>query len=262
MDMTMMSFPQYKPLRQDESRMIMIEGHHPVFVGKKINLQPHVVFDTSRGSVILDEGVTIRSMSVLGGPCYIGAGSTISAQSDIRPGTVIGPQCKVGGEVSASLFQGYSNKSHTGFLGDSFVGEWVNLGAGTITSNLKNTYGQVRVSKGSGRAQETGRQFLGSIIGDHVKTAIGTRLQAGSFLGTGSSIAVSDLAPKTITPFTFITDDGIETYDLARFLEVAKTVMARRDVELSSTMRDRLADLHARSTSPAISAHSSNECHL
>ena len=117
----------------------------------------------------------------------------------IKPNTVIGPQCKVGGEVGATIFQGSANKAHEGHLGDSWVGKWVNLGAATVNSNLLNTYDEVTMRLDADDSRHrTGRQFMGALIGDHVKTAIGTRLMTGTVLGTGAMIATSTPPPEII----------------------------------------------------------------
>jgi hypothetical protein len=138
--------------------------------------------------------------------------------------------CKVGGEIGSTVFQGYANKSHEGHLGDSWVGKWVNLGAGTTNSNLLNTYGEVTVRLApDGPRHRTGMTFLGAMLGDHVKTAIGTRLMTGSIVGTGAMIATSTPPPTTVPPFAWLTDEGRRTYRLEKFLDVARTVMGRRE---------------------------------
>jgi hypothetical protein len=145
----------------------------------------------------------------------------------IRGGTSIGPGCKVGGEISASIILGNTNKAHYGFLGDSYVGEWVNLGAGTTTSNLKNTYGTITMRIGPAEIP-TSRRFLGSMIGDHAKTAIGTRLMTGSYVGYCSLIAGSALPPRHIPSFTFWTDKGSDRYRMDKAREVMTQVLGRR----------------------------------
>jgi hypothetical protein len=139
----------------------------------------------------------------------------------------VGAGCKVGGEVAETIIQGNSNKSHDGFLGHSFLGEWVNLGALTTTSNLKNTYGPISLKVGS-REVQTGRMFLGSLIGDYTKTAIGTRLMSGSYVGVSSMIAVSNHAPRFVGSFQFLTDAKAEQYQFRKAVEVASRVFARR----------------------------------
>ena len=164
------------------------------------------------------------------GPCSVGAGATVLDRALIRPNTVIGPRCKVGGEVGSTIFQGYANKAHDGYLGDSWVGKWANLGAGTVGSNLLNTYGEVTMrTEVDGPRHRTGLRFLGAIIGDHVKTAISTRIMTGSVLGTGAMVATSAPPPDTVRRFAWLTDDGERSYRLGKFLEVMNAVMARRD---------------------------------
>ena len=225
---------------------VIIVGEHPVLLGRGATVHPHVVFDTSAGPIAIDDEAQVRSMSVLVGPGYVGRGSAIANHAHIRGRCVIGPVCKVGGEVNASLFQGHSNKAHSGYLGNSFIGEWVNLGADTVTSNLKNTYGEVRVQLWPGHApQATGLTNLGSILGDHVKTAIGTRLLTGSIIHIGAMLATSAFPPKSVRPFAFLTDEGEAVYDLDKFCEVANAMMGRRDQSVTDALRRRLADLWA-----------------
>jgi UDP-N-acetylglucosamine diphosphorylase/glucosamine-1-phosphate N-acetyltransferase len=205
-----------------------------------------VVLDTTMGDIVIDEESVIEPFVVLQGPCHIGAHCTIAAHAHIRPFTVMGEHCKIGGEINACVFHGHANKAHLGFLGNSIVGRWANLGAGTTTSNLKNTYGQVAMQRLADAAtQPTGMTFLGSIIGDHVKTAIGTRLTTGSCIGTGAMIACSSFAPKFLDRFSFVTDRGMAYYDFQKFCEVARRVMGRRDMTLTQAESDRLAQLYS-----------------
>jgi len=199
-----------------------------VWLGRDVHVAPGVVLDGSKGPVIVDHNASIGANSVLCGPCYIGPYAVLSPLTIIRPGTSIGLMCKVGGEVSNSILFQYSNKVHEGFLGDSYVGKWVNLGAGTTTSNLKNTYGEISVPTPNG-PEKTGRRFLGALIGDHVKTAVGTRLMAGTYLGFSAMLATSAIAPKLVPSFTFLTDRGAEPYRVDKAMDVMRTVFARRD---------------------------------
>lgn len=236
------------PLDSEPSPRVTIVGDHPVLIGQNVTIHPHVVFDTSAGSICVDDHAEIRSMSVMVGPGYVGPHSIVTNHAHIRGHMIIGPWCKVGGEVCQSVFQGYANKAHAGYLGNSYVGQWVNFGADTVTSNLKNTYGPVRMQiEPGGRPEDTGQMYLGSIIGDHVKTAITTRLLTGTCAHTGAMIAVGGLPPKCIGPFTFLTDRGAARYDIDKFCEVAATVMGRRELTLTPAMRRRLVELHAAS---------------
>ena len=131
-----------------------------IWLGEGVRPAPGVVLDGSKGPVVVDNHASLGANCVLQGPCYIGPFAAISPLANIRPGTSIGMMCKVGGEVSNSILFGYTNKHHEGFLGDSYIGKWVNLGAGTTTSNLKNTYGEISVQTPQGMVK-TGRRFLG-----------------------------------------------------------------------------------------------------
>jgi UDP-N-acetylglucosamine diphosphorylase / glucose-1-phosphate thymidylyltransferase / UDP-N-acetylgalactosamine diphosphorylase / glucosamine-1-phosphate N-acetyltransferase / galactosamine-1-phosphate N-acetyltransferase len=199
-----------------------------VWIAQQVKLEPGVVLDGSRGPIMLDTGCSIGANSVLKGPCYVGMHAEVKPLCVIHAGTTIGPGCKVGGEIKNSILTANTNKAHEGYLGDSYLGEWVNLGAGTTTSNLKNTYGPIKMRIGT-REFETGRRNLGSLIGDHSKTAIGTRLMTGSYIGYSSMIATSALLPSFIPSFRFITDRGSQEYRLEKIIEVMKAVYGRRN---------------------------------
>lgn len=198
-----------------------------VWIGEGASVQPGVVLDASDGPVVIEQHANLGANAVLQGPCYVGPYAQAMPHALIRAGTSIGMMCKVGGDISNSIMFGYSNKVHEGYLGDSYIGKWVNLGAGTTTSNLKNTYGEISVTTAAGEVN-TGRRFLGSLIGDHAKTAIGTRLMAGSYVGFSSMLAISEIAPKFVPSFAFLTDKGREAYQLDKALEVINAVFARR----------------------------------
>jgi UDP-N-acetylglucosamine diphosphorylase / glucose-1-phosphate thymidylyltransferase / UDP-N-acetylgalactosamine diphosphorylase / glucosamine-1-phosphate N-acetyltransferase / galactosamine-1-phosphate N-acetyltransferase len=212
--------------RAPEGKFHLI-AEEDVIVNPKAKISPGVVLDASKGPIVIDEGASIGANTVLQGPLFIGRYSTISPQSHIHSGSSIGPMCKVGGEVAASIFLGFSNKAHYGFVGHSYIGEWVNLGAGTTTSNLKNTYGPIKMRIGK-KEIETDRRFLGSMIGDHTKTAIGTRLNTGTYVGYCSLLAASQLPPHFIPSFTFNTDAGQLPYNTEKAKEVMKQVYSRR----------------------------------
>ncbi len=208
---------------------------------------PGVILDAELGPVAIDAGAVIRPGAVLVGPCFVGAGTIVAERALLKARTVFGPQCRAAGEVGSSVFQGFSNKAHDGHLGDSLVGEWVNLGAGTTNSNLLNTYGEVTLRlESDAPIERTGRQFVGAIIGDHVKTAILTRLTTGCVLGTGSMIAVSAFAPALVERFSWLTDEGCRLYRCDKFLEVARAAWSRRGVTPGEAMIDSLRALHAR----------------
>ncbi|MDZ4675409.1 MAG: putative sugar nucleotidyl transferase [Gemmatimonadota bacterium] len=204
-------------------------------------IDPGVVFDTRGGVIVLEEGVEVRSGTRLQGPLFVAAG-TVLAGGAIRH-SAIGPQCRVHGEVSASVFLGFANKSHDGFLGHSVLGHWVNLGAGTITSNLKNTYGAIRLEVAGARL-ETGRTNLGTLFGDHAKTAIGTLLPTGCIVGAGANLFGSPSAPKYLAPFAWGLDG--DRVDEERFVTLAGRVMPRRGIEMTPEREASLRSIHRR----------------
>jgi UDP-N-acetylglucosamine diphosphorylase/glucosamine-1-phosphate N-acetyltransferase len=201
-------------------------------------VEPGVVFDTRRGAVVVEQHVHVKSGTRLEGPIYIGPGSEVHGGAFTH--SAFGPRCKLRGDITHSVFLGYANKVHEGFVGHSVIGRWVNMGAGTTTSNLKNTYGGIRVQIGPER-HETGRLNLGTVFGDHVKTAIGTMLDTGTVVGVGANVFGWPRPPKYIAPFAWGAD-GIMRRD--GFLDIAARVMPRRKVEYSDAVRDTLGRIY------------------
>lgn len=198
-----------------------------------VHISPQVVLDASKGPILIDQGVCIGANSVIEGPCHLGAGCRIAPLSLIRSGTSLGPCCRIGGEVNNSIFQSYSNKSHDGFVGDSYVGEWVNLGAGTTTSNLKSTYGLIKLHLGS-RTVQSERVLLGSAIGDHAKTATHTQLVAGSYVGVASMVTLSSRVPHMVPSFSFWTDSQKVAMPVSKAIEIAGRMLIRRSRSLET----------------------------
>lgn len=232
------------PPEADSPQAIVLPGHG-VSIDRSAKVYPGAILDAENGPIVIARDAVIRPGAMLIGPCYVGPGSTMLERATIRPFTAIGPACKVNGEVGGTIFQGYANKAHDGYLGDAFVGEWVNLGAGTAVSNLLNTYGEV-VSKASPRApnERTGEIFLGPVIGDHVKTAICTRLMTGSVLATGGMFAGTAAVSGATERFAWRTDAGEQRFRVSKFIDTAKTVMARRRVEMPEVYAARLRALY------------------
>jgi UDP-N-acetylglucosamine diphosphorylase/glucosamine-1-phosphate N-acetyltransferase len=172
------------------------------------------------------------------GPAFIGPHSRI-VTGRIREFTTIGPYCRVGGEVECCIFQGYSNKYHDGFTGHSYFGEWVNIGALTTTSDLKNTYGTIRVDL-AGEQLDTGLTKLGSIVGDHVKLGIGVLLNSGTTIGTGCNLFGGGMLPKVIPCFIWGGNGEYQEYDFERMLGTAQIAMSRRQVEQTDAHTDLL----------------------
>lgn len=208
------------------------------------------ILDASGGPIVIERDAEIMSGAVLQGPCFIGRGSRVKIGAKIYEQTSIGTACKVGGEIENSIVLGFSNKQHDGFLGHSYLGAWVNLGADTNTSDLKNNYGRIRVTLG-GREVDTGRIFLGALIGDHSKTGINTMLNTGTVIGVAANVFGGGFPPKSIPSFAWGGADGFERFRLERAVELARTVMGRRSVAFSDADEALLRHLSERSPLPA-----------
>lgn len=220
-------------------------GGHPVIIDPSANVYPSVVLNAEAGGIYIGPSAVIRPGAILSGPCIVMENASVLEHAHMKNYTAIGPGCKVAGEVSGVVFQGHANKAHDGFLGDSWVGEWANLGAGTTNSNLLNTYSQVIAQAvPGGQRERTGETFLGAIIGDHVKTAIGTRIMTGAVLHTGCMFAQTAAVAGTVGPFTWATDRGMQPFRFDKFMEIARTVMARRHIEPTDAYASLLAELH------------------
>ena len=219
-----------------------VVGTHPTNVERGATLDPYVVFDASAGPILIRKGVSVAPFTRLVGPCYIGE-NTIVGGGRIGS-TAVGDDCRIMGEVSTTVLLGHANKAHDGFVGHSYLGRWANLGASTVTSNLKNTYGPVALWTPRG-VRDTGMQFLGTLMGDHAKTAIGTRLTTGSVIGAGANVFDVPMAPKVVAPFSWGAGADAPVYAVAKFLSVAERVMARRHVTLSERATRWLAAAHA-----------------
>jgi len=203
-----------------------------VFIGKGSKADAHVVLDAREGSIYIDDRVLITSHTLVQGPAYVGKRTRLVG-GKIGPGCSLGPVCRVGGEVENSTFLGFSNKYHQGFLGHSYVGEWVNLGALTTNSDLKNNYSPIRVQL-EDREVDTGSIKVGAFIGDHVKTGIGTLLNTGINVGFGSNLFGGTMIKEKIIPsFAWFDGKELKEYTLDKFISTASQVMKRRGKELN-----------------------------
>ena len=212
-------------------------GNHPVLAENGAKVEANVFFDTTAGPVLVRRGATVMAFTRIVGPCYVGEDSQVGG--DKIANASIGNVCKVHGELSSTIFLGHSNKGHDGFVGHSYLGRWVNLGAGTITSNLKNTYGSVQLWTPAGE-MDTGQQFLGTLFGDHVKMGIGMMLSTGTVIGAAANIYGGVMPPKAVPPFAWGDRPPYGTYRVDKFLEVTKRVMERRHVELTPKLAKQL----------------------
>ncbi len=192
------------------------------------------IINAQSGPVYIGKNAHVMEGAVLRGPVAVGDHSTIKMGATLYGPTLIGPNCKVGGELKEVVMFGNSNKAHDGFLGNSVLGEWCNLGAGTTVSNLKNNYSNVRAWDYQTRSiQDTELLFLGLIMGDHSKTGIQTMLNTGTVVGVAANIFGAGYPPKFIPSFSWGGANGLETHRVDDAIETARKVMARRNIELS-----------------------------
>jgi len=203
-----------------------------IFTGKNTVIKPGCVLDAENGPIYIGNNVKISSNSVIEGPVFIGDNVVIQPLSRILTGANIGKVSKIGGEIVNTIIQDYSNKQHDGFLGDSYIGSWVNLGADTVSSNLTNTYGTVKVQMFD-KIIDTGHTFLGMIVGDHTKTAINTKFTTGSIIGFACNILMTRTPPKFTPSFSWYSDNVKRDYDITRGLQVARRMMARRNKKMT-----------------------------
>ena len=227
-----------------------------VYIAPGAKLHPLVVIDAEHGPIYLDEGVEVHPFTRIEGPCYVGKKSLLLG-TKCREGNSIGPMCRVGGEVEESIIQGYSNKYHDGFLGHAYVGEWVNLGALTTNSDLKNDYGSVEMILDGKNVIKTGSVKVGALIGDHTKTSIGTLFNSGAYVG-GMSLIMTTGKPlaKYIPDFSWLLE-GIVTKGFGRgkLYDTAKMAMSRRKKEWTAAdqaMWDAIFELTAPQRDEAI----------
>lgn len=257
-EVTFLDWPWDLMARNAEAITADLEGAAPTLAGhvhrfaaieeaERIQVEPgasigaFAVLDATDGPILVGRGARIEAHSHVRGPCVIGAGTQILGGS--VSGTTFGPQCRIAGEVEASVWQGYANKRHHGFVGHSVVGEWVNLGALTTTSDLKNNYGNVRVVI-DGQEVDSGSPKVGSLIGAHVKTGIGTLLTTGACVGTGAQLfGGGRFAPRSVASFAWWDGEGFAVHELERMLGTARIAAGRRDRTLTPAAESALRAL-------------------
>jgi UDP-N-acetylglucosamine diphosphorylase/glucosamine-1-phosphate N-acetyltransferase len=231
-------FALMAPETSGRMRGNVYEGAHLVnpgniVIGEGAKVKPGVVLDGETGPIWIGENVTVFPNAVIEGPAYIGNRSMIKVGAKIYENTSIGPVCKVGGEVEGAIIHSFSNKQHDGFLGHAYLGMWVNLGADTNNSDLKNNYGNVKLVI-DGETVDSGSMFMGLVMGDHSKSSINSMFNTGTVVGVSSNVFGSGFPPKSVPSFAWGGAEGIKTYDLERALDVARRVMGRRKIVLSA----------------------------
>lgn len=219
---------RFPPLPEE----VAIIKRQNLIIGQFAEIHPFVTLDCSEGPILIGNSVKIEAGSYIKGPVSIGDDCLISANTKLYNNTTLGTTCKVGGEISHSIIHGYSNKRHCGFLGNSYLGEWINIGAGSNNSNLNNNYKTVRVQV-NGKMVDTHSQFIGLYMGDHSRAAIGTRFNTATFVGVGCNVFGSGLTPHHIDDFSWGGMDKTEVHDFQKFINNAYRMMIRRERELT-----------------------------
>lgn len=212
-----------------------VYGEENIFIEEGVSIKSSIL-NAENGPIYIGKNAVIQEGSLIIGPAAIGEESMVAFGAKIRPNTTLGPVCRVGGEVGNSIFMGYSNKAHDGFLGNSFIGEWCNLGANTNNSNLKNDYKEVKLyNYHTSQLEPSGEIFCGTFMGDYTKAGISTMFNTGTVVGVASNVYGADFQEKFIPSFTWGGKlSGYEDYRYDKAIEVINTTMGRRAMKLSA----------------------------
>jgi len=220
------------------SEHAVLECPENIIIEEGATIEAGCVLNAQNGPIYIGTDTTVMSGSHIRGPVAVGEKSTIQMGARIYADTTIGPHCKVGGEVNNSIFHSYSNKAHDGYMGNSLIGQWCNIGADTNTSNLKNNYSTIRITDWEQQEEiETGQQFFGAVIADHTKTAINTQLNTGTICGVSCNIFSADFPPKFIPSFSWVGSNVIQSYRLDKAFEAMEAMMSRRNISMDESYR-------------------------
>lgn len=230
-------FSKKKVLKIDDPYTV-VYNQSQVFIEEGAKIKA-AILNAETGPIYIGKNAEIQEGSLIRGPFALCEGSVVNMGAKMRGDNTIGPYSKVGGEVSNSVIFGYSNKGHDGFLGNSVLGEWCNLGADTNTSNLKNTYSEVGLySYKTGKIEKTGQQFCGMMMGDYSKTSINCMVNTGTVVGVCANIFGHGFPPKFVPSFAWGGSEGFEIFDLEKAFEIAAKTMIRRNIVLDENEKD------------------------
>jgi len=226
------------------SSLALIGPAERLFIHETARIDPYTVFDTTNGPITVAAGAIVQPFTRVEGPCYIGRDTQLF-RANLRGGVTIGTNCRIGGEVEETIIHAYSNKYHEGFLGHAYVGEWVNLGAITSNSDLRNDYGEVYVPIG-GEMVATGHSKVGCFLGDHTRTGLGSMLNTGTAIGVMCNVLPAGLLlPKHVPSFTAVLYGRVAPgFDLDQLFSTAEIVMGRRGRAFAAAERQLYLDLY------------------
>jgi len=203
-----------------------------IHIGERATVRPMAVLDAENGPVYISHNVTIDPGTYIQGPVYIGPGTLIKPHTSIFGGTTIGPACRIGGEVNHSIISGYTRKEHEGYLGRCYVGNWVDIGPGTANTDVKTTFGPIRVAFGP-RTVDTGLSSFGAIIADHVRIGTNQKIPNGAVIGFCARAATGRFLPKFLPSFAWYSDSGLAAGEPAKLIETVRLAMAASNVDLT-----------------------------
>lgn len=233
----------FELIRQGRTSAPVNDPHTSVYNPEQVFIEPGAkikaaILNAEGGPIYIGANTEIQEGSIIRGPFALCEGSTINMGGKMRGDTTIGPFSKVGGEISNSVLFGFSNKGHEGFIGNTVIGEWCNLGADTNTSNMKNNYSTVRLyNMSTGEYENTGLQFCGTMMGDHSKTSINSMLNTGTVIGVCSNVFGHGFPPKHIPSYAWGGAQGFEIFHMEKAFEIAEKAMARRNRVFTETDR-------------------------
>jgi UDP-N-acetylglucosamine diphosphorylase / glucose-1-phosphate thymidylyltransferase / UDP-N-acetylgalactosamine diphosphorylase / glucosamine-1-phosphate N-acetyltransferase / galactosamine-1-phosphate N-acetyltransferase len=215
-----------------------------IYIAPGARIHPGAVLNAEDGPIFVDREAVVMDGAVIRGPSSIGAKATVKVHADLQA-CVIGPVCKAAGEMHNVTLHSFTNKAHAGFIGHSYFGSWVNIGAGTISSNLRNDYGTVSIYDAAlNDYVDTGRQFAGLIMADHAKSGINAMFNTGSVVGVSCNVFGTGFPERYLPSFTWVdAGNGFTTFRFDKALEVARAVMQRRDITLSEDDERMLRDV-------------------
>jgi UDP-N-acetylglucosamine diphosphorylase/glucosamine-1-phosphate N-acetyltransferase len=230
-------------VRGNVHRLACLESPERIAVAQGARVGAFALLDAGTGPIRIGAGAVIEPHTTVKGPCVVGAGTQLLG--GVIGSSTFGPECRVAGEVESSVWQGYANKRHHGFVGHSLIGEWVNLGALTTTSDLKNNYGNVRVWM-DGRDVDTGSPKVGALVGAHAKTGIGTLLPTGASVGTAANLfGGGRFAPRHAPAFAWWDGERLAEHELERCVATARVAASRRGRTLGPGAESAMRALHA-----------------
>ncbi|MGM0545792.1 MAG: putative sugar nucleotidyl transferase [Bacteroidota bacterium] len=248
-DIELMNPPKNNSTNISDQAVLENRGH--IYIEEGTTIEAGCVLNASKGPIYVGKNATIMAGSVIRGPVAICEDAIVKLGARIYGETTIGPVCKVGGEVSNTLFHSYSNKAHDGYIGNSVVGQWCNFGAGTTISNLKTNYSNIKIADWkTGEEFDTGQQFFGVIFGDHSKTAINSVINSGTICGVHCNLLSRDFPPKMIPSFSWVGSNVIQTYRLDKAFQSVESMMGRRNVSLTEEYRNMLNHIFEHRDSP------------